>query len=97
MNVYDVIKKPLITEKATERKESQSQYLFEIDANATKVDIRKAIQEMFNVKVVDVRVMNVRGKSGRNPKTGRSTHVEHWKKAYVTLKKGEKIEFFEGV
>jgi large subunit ribosomal protein L23 len=93
-NLYDVIRRPLITEKSTTLKELQNTVCFEVHRDATKPEIKKAVEGLFGVKVADVRVARVHGKvkrqgrySGRRP---------DWKKAYVVLKKGEKmIEFFE--
>jgi large subunit ribosomal protein L23 len=93
-SLYDVIRRPLITEKSTGLKESQGTVCFEVHRNATKPEIKKAVESLFGVKVADVRVANMHGKvkrqgrySGRRP---------DWKKAFVVLKKGEKmIEFFE--
>ena len=93
-NLHDVIRRPLITEKSTFLKETQSSLCFEVHRDATKPEIKKAVETLFGVKVADVRVARVHGKvkrqgrySGRRP---------DWKKAYVVLKKGEKmIEFFE--
>jgi large subunit ribosomal protein L23 len=93
-SLYDVIRRPLITEKSTGLKESQGTVCFEVHRDATKPEIKKAVESLFGVKVADVRVANMHGKvkrqgrySGRRP---------DWKKAFVVLKKGEKmIEFFE--
>jgi large subunit ribosomal protein L23 len=93
-NLYEVIRRPLITEKSTALKETQQTLCFEVHKHATKPEIKKAVEALFSTKVDDVRVANVHGKvkrqgrySGRRP---------DWKKAYVVLKKGEKmIEFFE--
>jgi large subunit ribosomal protein L23 len=93
-NVHDVLRRPLITEKSTQLKEGQRTLSFEVHRDATKPEIKKAVESLFGVKVQDVRVANVHGKvkrqgrySGRRP---------DWKKAYVVLKPGEKmVEFFE--
>jgi large subunit ribosomal protein L23 len=93
---YVVLKAPLITEKSTQLREGENLYCFEIAKNATKVDVRRAVEKIFGVKVEWVRTARVRGKVkrlGRN--VGRRPD---WKKAYVRLKEGEKpIEYFEGV
>jgi large subunit ribosomal protein L23 len=93
-NVYDVIRRPLITEKSSLLKEQQRAVCFEVQKNATKPEIKKAVEALFNVKVDRVRVLNVRGKLKRQGRyAGRRAD---WKKAYVVLKKDEKmIEFFE--
>jgi len=95
MNLSDVIKKPLITEKATLLKGTANAVLFAVDTRANKKEVREAVEKMFRVKVVDVRTMTVAGKVKRR---GRTLGLRPgWKKAVVTLKEGEKIEFFEGV
>jgi large subunit ribosomal protein L23 len=93
-NIYDVIRRPLITEKTTLLKETQRSLCFEVHREATKPEIKKAVEALFNVKVQDVRVANAHGKVKRQ---GRSFgRRPDWKKAYVVLKQGEKmIEFFE--
>ncbi|MFO1519773.1 MAG: 50S ribosomal protein L23 [bacterium] len=95
MNSFEIIKRPLITEKSTLLKEQQQQYAFEVDLNANKNQIRGAVESLFKVHVLDVKTLRVRGKYRRVGKSmGKRSN---WKKAVVTLKKGEKIEFFEGV
>ena len=95
MNLSDVIKRPLITEKATLLKGTANAVLFAVDTRANKKEIRQAVEKMFKVKVVDVRTMTVAGKVKRR---GRTVGLRPgWKKAVVTLKEGDKIEFFEGV
>ena len=92
---YKIIRRPLITEKSTIQKEMNNQLAFEVDRRANKIEIKKAVESIFKVQVEDVRTQNYQGKIkrlGRN--TGRR---RHWKKAIVTLKPGQKIEFFEGV
>jgi len=93
-NVYEVIRRPLITEKTTTLKETQRSLCFEVHRDASKPEIKKAVESLFGVKVQDVRVANVHGKVKRQGRyVGRRPD---WKKAYVVLKPGEKmIEFFE--
>jgi len=93
-NVYEVLRRPLITEKSTSLKETQRTLGFEVHRDATKPEIKKAVEELFKVKVQEVRVANVHGKVKRQ---GRFVGKRpDWKKAYVVLKKGEKmVEFFE--
>ena len=93
-NMYEVIRRPLITEKTTALKETQRSLCFEVHRDATKPEIKKAVETLFGVKVQDVRVANVHGKVKRQGRhVGRRAD---WKKAYVVLKQGEKmIEFFE--
>ena len=93
-NLYDVLRRPLITEKSTRLKETQRTLCFEVHRDATKPEIKKAVEGLLSVKVSNVRVANVRGKEKRQGRfVGRRPD---WKKAYVVLKKGEKmVEFFE--
>ena len=93
-NVYEVIRRPLITDKTTCLKETQRSLCFEVHRDASKPEIKKAVESLFGVKVQDVRVANVHGKVKRQGRhMGRRPD---WKKAYVVLKQGEKmIEFFE--
>ena len=94
-DAYKIIRRPLITEKSTLQKELHNQLAFEVDRRANRIEIKKAVERIFKVKVEDVRTMNYQGKRKRlGPTVGRRSH---WKKAMVTLKPGEKIEFFEGV
>ena len=93
-NLYDVIRRPLITEKTTSLKETQRNLCFEVHRDATKPEIKKAVEALFGAKVAEVRVANVHGKVKRQGRhVGRRPD---WKKAFVVLKKGEKmVEFFE--
>lgn len=96
MNVQDVIRRPLITEKSTGMREESNTIAFEVHPKASKDQVKKAIEELFTVKVAEVRLFNVRGKMKR---MGRYVGKRRdWRKAYVRLKEGEKApEFFEGV
>lgn len=92
---YDILRRPRITEKATLIREGSNTVVFEVDRTATKAEIRQAVEKVFSVTVEGVRTAIVRGKSARVGKSvGRKSN---WKKAYVTLKDGDTIEFFEGV
>ncbi len=94
MNEYKIIRKPLITEKSTINKENYNQLVFEVAPRANKVEIRRAIESIFNVRVLKVRTIQVIGKKKR---VGRILGKRrNWKKAIVTLGPGERIEFFEG-
>jgi large subunit ribosomal protein L23 len=90
----EIIKSPLITEKGTLIGELGNQFLFRVDPNANKVEIQQAIEAFFKVKVLKVRTVRVLGKRRRVGRVigQRST----WKKAYVTLAEGQRIDFFEG-
>lgn len=99
MNAYDVIKKPLLSEKSY-AKISEKVYTFVVDKNATKVDIRKAVEEIFKVQVEKVNTMNVKGhEKSQNTKKGRTVgKTSDYKKAIVTLKADSKpIAFFESL
>jgi len=92
---YQVVLKPLLTEKGTRLKEEGNQYLFRVAKTANKVEIQQAIVGLFKVTVLNVRTIQVRGKvkrlgrfQGRRP---------DWKKAIATLKQGDSIELYEGV
>ncbi len=91
---YNVIKKPLVTEKSNRQKESQNQYVFEVDRRANKIEIKRAVEQLFKVKVECVNVSSVHGKVKR---LGRNTGKRpDWKKAVVRLREGNRIDFFEG-
>jgi len=95
MEIHEIIRRPLITEKGTQLRELHKQYLFEVDHRASKHQIKGAVETLFSVHVEDVKTLNVRGKIKRvGQNIGKKSN---WKKAYVTLRDGEKIEFFEGV
>ncbi len=94
-NIYSVIKGPVVTEKSTTQKDEENKVVFKVDRNANKVEIRNAVNKLFNVKVLDVNVSNVKGKKKR---VGRIIGKRpDWKKAVVTIKPGDNIELFEGV
>ena len=91
---YDIIRRPVITEKTNIQKDEANQVTFEVDAKANRIEVKRAVEQIFNVKVADARTMNVRGKVKRR---GRIVGKRrNWKKAIVTLMPGERIEFFEG-
>lgn len=95
MTPYEILKRPLITEKSTTQKETNNQLTFEVDRKANKVEIRRAVEQVFNVRVVNVRTMQMKGKAKRFGRTlGRR---RNWKKALVTLARGDHVEFFEGI
>jgi len=89
-----VLRRPLITEKSTAL-QAQNKYAFEIAAGANKPMIKRAVEKGFKVTVTGVNVVTMRGKTRRMGR--REIHTNPWKKAIVTLKPGDKIEFFEGV
>ncbi len=92
---YRILKRPLITEKSTTEKELMNKLYFEVDRRANKIEIKEAVEKIFNVDVLEVRTMRVKGKTKR---IGRwVTRTPDWKKAIVTIKPGQRVEFFEGV
>lgn len=92
---YDIIKSPVITEKSNRQKDKENKVSFVVHPDANRLEIKDAIEQIFNVKVIKVCVQNRVGKVKRYGKfTGKRSD---WKKAIVTLKEGEKIEIFEGV
>ncbi len=96
MTAYDIIKRPIITEQSMGQTEAK-RYTFEVDRNANKIEIAKAVEEIFGVKVAKVNTLNMQGKAkrmGNRPEGRRAA----WKKAMVTLTPDSKsIEFFEGM
>ena len=94
-NTQNIIRKPIITEKATWMKDSSNKYVFEVEKKCNKIEIKKAVEDLFKVTVVDVNTYSTHGKirtrgrfKGRRP---------DWKRAIVQLKEGDTIEFFEGI
>jgi large subunit ribosomal protein L23 len=95
MIANEIIKRPLITEKTSIQKEQYNQLTFEVDRRANRIEIKRAIEIVFNVRVSDVKTMQVTGKIKQR---GRITGKRRdWKKAIVKLMPGERIDFFEGV
>jgi large subunit ribosomal protein L23 len=96
MNLTDVIRRPIVTEKTTERRESAPVVVFEVAPRATKIEIRQAVEKLLGVKVAEVKTARVQGKLKRQGRfIGRRPD---WKKAYVRLRDGEKLpEILEGV
>jgi large subunit ribosomal protein L23 len=91
---YELIRVPRLTEKGARLKEKNNVLIFEVNTDANKVQVRKAIEDIFKVKVSDVTTLKNAGKIKRmGARIGRRSD---WKKAYVTLKPGEKIDIFEG-
>jgi len=93
-DIYRVIKRPLITEKANTIKEMHNKVVFVVAREANKEEIKEAVEQLFKVKVVKVATANVKGKTRR---VGRTTGKRpDWKKAVVTLRAEDRIDFFEG-
>lgn len=94
-SLYQVLKRPLVTEKTNGLRETKNDYAFEVSTDANKIEIRQAVESLFGVKVKSVRTGIVRGKFRRTRKG--FGQKPNWKKAIVTLHEGETIELFEGV
>lgn len=95
MNPYDLIRRPVISEKTTIQKEMGNQISFEVDKNANRVEISMAVETLFKVKVQSVNTLHVKGKVKRRGRiVGKR---KDWKKAVVKLAPGERIDFFEGI
>ncbi len=95
MDIYFVIKRPIITEKSTIARDEENKYFFEVDRSANKIEITKAVEKLFKVKVLNVSTMNMLGKKKRMGKV--AGKKRDWKKAIVTLAPGDRIEVYEGV
>jgi large subunit ribosomal protein L23 len=96
MHIYDVLKRPIVTEKTVDVVDTQNKYVFEVDMRANKFLIKDAVQTAFDVTVEDVNISVMPVKTGRR---GRRVAVRKskWKKAIVTLVPGDRIQLFEGV
>lgn len=93
MIIYDVIKKPLVTEKTTTEKDDKNVVAFVVAGDANKIEIKTAVEKLFKVQVTSVNTANVAGKQKRvGVRVGKRSN---WKKAYVTLKEGSTVDFFE--
>ena len=105
MHLYEVIKRPVDTEKVRLQSEGeQKQYTFEVDSRANKMQVKQAVEEIFNVSVESVRIMNVAAHRRRSPRSRIMGHKAKqvvrkpgWKKAIVKLAEGQRLELFEGV
>jgi large subunit ribosomal protein L23 len=96
MHIYEVLRRPVVTEKSGQMSEQHNQYVFEVARGANKLLVKQAVERAFNVSVLEVNIMTVRPKMGH---FGRRPVIKTpaWKKAVVTLAAGDRIEFFEGV
>jgi large subunit ribosomal protein L23 len=94
-DLYRIIKRPLITERGTHLREKENKYFFEVAKRANKLEIKRAIESLFRVHVTSVHTISLQGKE---KKVGRfAGKTPDWKKAVVTLKQGDSIDFIEGV
>ena len=89
MTIYEVIKRPIVTEKGVAKKEAEQTLCFEVASEANKIQVKAAVEHLFKVKVADVRTVNQVGKLRRRGRF--SGYRSDWKKAYVRLKAGEKM------
>jgi|YNPBryunderm2012_1023409.scaffolds.fasta_scaffold13774_3 large subunit ribosomal protein L23 len=90
IDIYKIIKRPIITEKTTKLKQQQNSYIFEVDINATKSQVKEAIEKLFNVDVEDVRTIIIKGKLRRYGRY--EGYKPDWKKAIVKIKQGQNIK-----
>ena len=95
VNHYSILEKPLVTEKSTMMQEHGNRVMFQVKRSANKLQIKEAVQNIFNVTVLDVNTLNVKPKTQRFGRHQGQTKA--WKKAIVLLKEGDRIDFFEGV
>lgn len=96
MNIYDVIRRPIVSERAM-RLAEEGKYTFEVALAANKIQIKEAVETIFKVDVVKVNTMTLPGKKRRGWRRPIYGSTPKWKKAIVTLKPGQRIEFYEGV
>jgi large subunit ribosomal protein L23 len=94
LTIEEIVKRPLITEKAERNREASRSFAFEVHRDATKIQVKQAVEKLFAVHVLAVRTAIARGKNKRVGKS--SGRRPNWKKAFVTLKDGETIALFEG-
>jgi large subunit ribosomal protein L23 len=92
MTIYQVIRRPLVTEKGVDKKENEATLVFEVSADANKTQVKQAVEKLFKVKVAEVRTANFEGKMRRRGKF--MGYRSDWKKAYVKLKDGQKTPDF---
>ncbi len=97
MNVHDVIRRPLVTEKSTMARETSNLVTLAVDPRASKYDIQRAVETLFDVKVVSVHTMRMPPKLRRGRMARGQGRRPEWKKALVQLAEGQRIEFFEGM
>ncbi len=95
MHLYEVLRRPVVTEKSSRQADELNQYTFEVDPRANKIQVKQAVEEAFGVTVLKVNIMRMPGKTRRFGR--RLIRTPAWKKAVVTLAPGDRIELFEGV
>ncbi|MBF8267596.1 MAG: ribosomal protein [Dehalococcoidia bacterium] len=94
LHAFEVLRRPLITEKSTILQEEHNRYTFEVDPRANKAQVKMAVEKSFSVQVIGVNMVRVKGKRKRFG--GKIVQEPSWKKAVVSLKQGDKIQVFEG-
>jgi large subunit ribosomal protein L23 len=94
MNLHEVIRRPLVTEKGVDAKDKYRTLCFEVHGEANKTQVKTAVEKLFKVKVAEVRTSNFEGKQKRHPRSRHTGYRSDWKKAYVKLKAGEKVPDF---
>ena len=95
MSIGDILLKPIITEKSLRQVGEENKYSFKVAGRATKKQIKKAVEELYKVKVLTVNIINLPGKSRRSLRTRKEFRSPNWKKAVVKLAEGQKITVFE--
>ena len=95
MNSHDIIRHPVLTEKSRYQQTDSNKFTMEVEKNANRIEIKRAVQDVFKEKVAAVNTMNVTGK--RNRMRGIRGKKRDWKRAIITLSPGERIESFDGV
>ena len=95
MRLYDVIRRPVVTEKGVDKKDTERTMCFEVALGANKTQVKSAVEKLFKVKVAEVRTATFDGKLRRRGRF--SGYRPNWKKAYVKLKEGQKVPDFAGV
>lgn len=98
MNPYEIVVRPIDTEKTRYQASELGQYTFEVNSRANKIDVKRAVEEIFEAEVVSVRMINMPAKASKRYGRGRrSVRRPPWKKAVVTLAEGQRLDLFEGV
>ena len=95
MSIGDILLKPIITEKSLRQVGEENKYSFKVAGRATKKQVKKAVEELYKVKVLAVNIVNLPGKSRRSLRTRKEFRSPNWKKAVVKLAEGQKIDVFE--
>jgi large subunit ribosomal protein L23 len=97
MHLYEVLKRPVMTEKSLILADEHNQYVFEVDTRANKLQVSQAVAARFGVTVTDVRIINMKAKTRKRSLRQTAVRKKPWKKAIVTLAPGDSIQMFEGV